>query len=50
MDSIVFGVTTTDPASFAFVCLVLALVALVATLIPAARAAGVPPLEAIRND
>lgn len=48
--SLVFGVGTFDPASYAVVACTLAAVALCATLIPAARATRVSPMEAIRTD
>jgi hypothetical protein len=48
--SLLFGVGATDPASFVGVALLLLVVAIGATLIPAVRAAKVSPLVAIRTD
>jgi ABC-type antimicrobial peptide transport system permease subunit len=45
-----YGVSPADPATWAGVVLVLAVVALVATLAPARRAARVEPLVALRHD
>jgi putative ABC transport system permease protein len=50
MKALLYEVSTTDPATFAAVPLLLALVALLASYIPARRAAGVEPLEAIRYE
>ena len=50
MVALLFGVEPTDPATFAAVPLVLAAVALVASWLPARRAADVEPLEAIRYE
>ena len=50
MSALVFGIGTWDPPSFAIVVALLALVALVATWLPAQRATRVSPLEAIRTD
>jgi predicted permease len=48
--SLLFGVSPTDPATYAAVGAVIMLVALIACLVPAQRAMRVDPLEAIRND
>lgn len=50
MSAIVFEVATWDPASFATVAALLMTVAIVATFVPALRAARTSPLEAIRSD
>ena len=47
--SLLIGVSARDPATFAGLALVLALVTLAACWIPAARAASVPPAGAMRN-
>ena len=49
MVSLVFGIQTYDPAVFAGVALLLALIALIAALIPAHRATRVNPLDAVRG-
>ena len=48
LEAQLFGVTRTDPATFALVAVVLTLVATVATLIPALRAIRLDPVRALR--
>jgi putative ABC transport system permease protein len=48
LDSMLYGITSRDPVTFAFVVVLLATVAVLASLIPARRAASVDPLEALR--
>jgi predicted permease len=50
VSSFVFGVTPTDPSTFALASLVLGVVALSAALLPAARAARVDPMNALREE
>jgi ABC-type antimicrobial peptide transport system permease subunit len=50
METLVFGVPTRDPLTFAVVPVVLAAIAAAATIIPARRAARVHPMEALRED
>ena len=45
-----FGVKPWDPVMLASATLLLALAALLASLIPARRAAGVQPMVALRNE
>jgi putative ABC transport system permease protein len=47
--SLVYGVSPTDPLKFAAGATLLALVVLVATLVPCRRAAKLDPLEALRS-
>lgn len=49
MESQLFGVTPTDPATFAALVVVIALVAVTASLLPALRATRVDPMVAIRT-
>jgi predicted permease len=49
MDRVLFGVTATDARVLGGVALVLALVALVATVVPARRAANVNPINALQT-
>jgi ABC-type antimicrobial peptide transport system permease subunit len=48
MSSMLFGVEPVDTATFAIAAVVMALAALVASYIPARRAAAVDPIEALR--
>jgi putative ABC transport system permease protein len=48
MQSLIFGISATDPATFAFVTLILIVVAVVASYVPARRAAQIDPVEALR--
>ena len=50
MSTLLFGVSATDAVTFGLLAIVLGVVALIATWIPARRAAGVPPIVALRHD
>ncbi len=50
MGTLLFGVRPYDPISFASVCLLLAVVAGLATWVPASRAMKVQPSQALRHD
>jgi putative ABC transport system permease protein len=48
IQNLLFGVSATDPATFAMIALLLLLVALLACWLPARHAAKVDPVEALR--
>lgn len=50
MEALVFGVTPLDPVTFAAMPAVLAAAALLATYLPARRAAAVDPVETMRAE
>jgi putative ABC transport system permease protein len=50
LKTLLFGVSRTDPATFAFVVALLAAVALLASYIPARRASRIDPMQALRYE
>ncbi len=50
MESLLYGVVPTDPGVFVSVPVVLAMVAFVASALPAVRARNADPLEALRAE
>src|SRR5262249_32567261 len=50
MKNLLFDVSATDPMTFALVVLLLVVVAMIASYIPARRATKVDPLQAIRHE
>jgi ABC-type lipoprotein release transport system permease subunit len=50
MGSLLFGVKPLDPATFLFVPVILAVVAALASYLPARRAVHVDPIETLRSE
>jgi len=50
LEKVVFGVSASDPLTLAFVASTLALVALLASLLPAYRASQLDPLTVLRSN
>jgi putative ABC transport system permease protein len=50
LSSLLFGVTATDPATLVAVVMLVIAVSILATLMPARRATGIQPIEALRHE
>ena len=50
MEGLLYGVAPRDPATFAAVGLLLIVIAVAASVVPAMRASRVDPLEALRSE
>ena len=48
MESLIFGVSATDPVTFVSMAAGLAAISLLASYLPARRAANIDPMEALR--
>jgi ABC-type antimicrobial peptide transport system permease subunit len=50
MESLLFGVTATDPLTYLVLALLLALVALITCYMPARRASRIDPITVLRSE
>jgi ABC-type antimicrobial peptide transport system permease subunit len=48
-NSLLYGVSATDPFTLAMVCMIILVITAIASYLPARRAAQVNPLEALRD-